>query len=457
MSVYIVCGGTTYSNIKRVSFAPEYDPTLATLPVCQFEAEIVTDTAPGDLIGQTVALYEDSGNARNTKLADLYDVYEAEQIGRGVVRILAKSLLAWLEKRKLATHTYSGTYSALQFLRDLFTETPLEGPVWTGGSNPPIMLWEYRLDEELYINGYCPEQTARERLLWFCQAFGMKVVQWSINSGFGLYVCPAVEEYYGFNGKCFNDDQVYTKPKIKPRDVPSSIVIYGYSGFTRVRHTEDGWDSVVTGYSYELAEDGIIAVEERLYYAESVNRYNNPNGGNGTEMTYSGNYMTWPAQAASTGDAAQAITAAAFMPYEVEAEIKQIPYTDNSYFFPGQSIVVCLEPGVWYRCVVKSCNYTFGKFQRTKCVLYTDLIPVATGTVIAQYQYSSNGSYHTFMSHTYQVPAGKRIAIPNPTTISCWVGDSIMHFHRSTGSQVYSPTVEAGETKTQVIYYYIIQ
>lgn len=433
MSVYIECGGQTYRDIKSVSFAPEYDPTLSTLPVCQFEVEIVTDDAPEEFMGATAHLHEDLGyeNATNTLLAGWYDVVEAERIGPKVVRVLAKSLLAWLEKRKLAAKQYS-VYSSETFLRDLFTEQPVEdGPIW--GSNPPIG-WSGTST----ITGYCPEQTARERLQWYCQAYGKKVVQWGAQSAVGLYVCNPVDETKHME-TCVNSDQTYNKPVVKHRNTPNALIILGYSGFTTTRHEGDGWDSAITGYEYELAENGVIPVEQRIYFEVSEYRYDNPNYTSDAPVTYAGNYIMLPSNAAQGGIPSREIRTAVFMPYEVEANVLQIKPdgTNDDYIWPGEAVSFCVKSGVFYKGIVKSCDFTFGKLAKSRMVLYSDLTPLELGYLSINYRAYINGTWRTFMTNHFVAAKNTKAYYTAPDVITAWVDGEIMTFERRDNNKPY--------------------
>ena len=463
MSVYIECGGTTYSNIKSVSFVPEYDPTLATLPVCEFEVNVVTSTAPEDFAGKKIDLHEDLGytNATNTLLAGWYEVAETEYSEPGVVRIRAQSLLAWLDKRTLAGEYFNGL-DFETFVKRLFTDTPIMNnqPVWNAGSfdpdtgewedeDPPVTFRSAHNADRVY--GWCPEQTARERLQMVCQSQMMRVVQYGVHTAAGLYITNSPD------GTNINDPgthlielhNTFFKPVVKRTSEITGCSIIKYSNFRTTERTGEYWDSVVTQEGWEDSQTGISQPEERLYFLKTARNYSSGADDTGSTVEIKDNMlMYWETKY-------EGIPATYFRRYEVEADVLQIKYSGGGeYVWPGDRVWFYIDEQTICKGVIKSAAFTFGKLARAKLVISTDLVPVATGTLEAVYQYYGGGSFHAFMRKTYRLPPYVTVNIPVPRHLSCWEGAKVRHFEAS-GSSGWSIDTgpAAGQTKTTDIYY----
>lgn len=141
--MYVKIGETTYRRISDLSFCPKTNVTGRSLPINEFTVDIYTD----DTIdyGATCQLYDD--------LDQLWAEYECtykEKLYGGWTRILAKCWLYHLDDITMDPEVYEGVT-----LGDVVEE--LAGRV----------LHTITVDPELAaieLNGYVPEQTARERL-----------------------------------------------------------------------------------------------------------------------------------------------------------------------------------------------------------------------------------------------------------------------------------------------------
>lgn len=144
----------TYTHIKNLTFAPDVDVTGNSLPIPGFEADIITTD---DLHNAYVAtLYDDLDQDWAT-----YDLTYAERVDENTVHIKAQNALYNLEYVELEEQMYQGE-AASDVIAELFRN----------------VTNEYTLDESLSnipISGFCPVQTARERLAWLCFVLGAYV------------------------------------------------------------------------------------------------------------------------------------------------------------------------------------------------------------------------------------------------------------------------------------------
>ena len=150
--MFVTIDGTDYTKTKNLSFAPEADVTAGSLPINEFSVEITTD----DEIeaGRYAQLYDDrTGVVLNHLWAKYWIVY-AERMDKNTVRIRAVSDLRRLERRQLPAVMYSSEPIG-DVLADIFADLGADA---------------YSVDSQILLNetvsGFCPEQNARDRLLW---------------------------------------------------------------------------------------------------------------------------------------------------------------------------------------------------------------------------------------------------------------------------------------------------
>lgn len=145
---------TDYTELLSLSFTPLADPTGATLPVNEFEADIHT---PDELaVGSYAELYDDAD-----RLWAAYWVISSERVGGGLLRVRAQSPVALLD-RALLPAVYYDRRPVRAALEQILGEA---------------VSLPYALDpafEGATLTGFCPEQTPRERLLWVCFALGLR-------------------------------------------------------------------------------------------------------------------------------------------------------------------------------------------------------------------------------------------------------------------------------------------
>ena len=156
----------TYTEITNPSFAPSADIAGASIPINEFQIDI--HTADTIAIGAMAELYDDLDN-----LWAQYWIVYAEHIDQRTLRLRAQSEIGILDRISLPATYYNGA-SVTSVLDDAI--------VWsTLGSVIPM---GYSLDSSFSgetITGFCPQQTARERLLWV--AYHRRIRQDVLQSG----------------------------------------------------------------------------------------------------------------------------------------------------------------------------------------------------------------------------------------------------------------------------------
>lgn len=155
----IEIGGVIYTRLKSVSFPPSADLMGQSVPIDEFTADIITKDDIG--IGRTAELWDD-----RDKLWAAYWIVYAERIDEQTLRIRAQSMLVLLDRDTLPPTMYNAEPVA-DVLVECFANT-----------GAAVGVYEYELDSAFAsatITGFCPEQTARTRLLWVCFAIGAYV------------------------------------------------------------------------------------------------------------------------------------------------------------------------------------------------------------------------------------------------------------------------------------------
>lgn len=230
--MYITISGIKYTQIKALAFAPEIDITGGSIPVSEFQADIVTsDVIP---YGELAYLYDDLDG-----LWAMYRIVYAERVELESVRVRAQSRVAMLENMMLPEVMYETATPLEDILRETFTT------MWGGYF---YNIGEYEIDaafQNTSLKGYFPEQKARERLQWvlyaiggyvkdfFGEALGIKPIPLD-----GEMTAPAAQTFY--KPKLTFKDYVtgvwavsteYTKVDEKPEDREQKYIEVGEGNY----------------------------------------------------------------------------------------------------------------------------------------------------------------------------------------------------------------------------------
>lgn len=459
MSAYLVINGYTYNDIKSLSFVPEYDPTLNTLPICEFSAEIKTTSPAGNFKGLEAALYEKRFASNPSLLAGAYKVSDAVQVGHNIVRVTAQSLLAYLDKRVMPPFLYSGM-TPENFFIDLLTgatvEEQEETMIWDS-TNPQIRLLNY---VGLTVGGLFPQQTARERLQMFCQAESLRVLQWGSNSQYGISLMYTnATEYSG--GTMIQPEDTFARPVTSKISDVGELRIEEYYDHTTTYHeqtADNGWKKYVFQEGWADPDTGLTQDEIAVYYTYQTRTYDF-----GTAGQYKGIAEIKNNLSMGHSDNLNGLRTAYFSHYEVELDALCDFYPSGQnlvdrQFFPGDIVSFYLDAdsGSVYSGLVKSANYMFGKCSaRATLKILTNLQPIQTGTLTVNYiYYYSAGVTHTVLTKVYRVPAYGMVLIPIPAQITAWDGDELVYLTsiHSTGYTYYQGP-DAGDTDELDILY----
>lgn len=147
----VVMGGGQYP-IKNLSFSPQVDLTGNSMPINQYTCDVITaDEIPVDCVGHRLR------DARGLSWAG-WPLTHVQRIAANCWRVTASSWLWGLQYIELEAKMYT-TETAAEAVAECF-------PEYTS---------DYSLAEDLQdipIRGFCPAQTARERLTWLLFVIG---------------------------------------------------------------------------------------------------------------------------------------------------------------------------------------------------------------------------------------------------------------------------------------------
>lgn len=213
--MYIIYNDTRYRELKSLTFAPQVDILGNELVVNEFKAEIITDD---DItIGKYAKLCGKSG-----RVWAYYRITEAQRLSQHSVTIKAQSDILILDRKALPAMMCNNT-SAKTIINECFTTFGLTCDIVSDLA-------------DVNLNGYLPDQTARQRLQWVCFVMGAYVQSF-------------------FNTKCtikkiddtitnITTDKTFYRPKLSYKDYVTSVTATAYSYTAGTPGNTDEWVKV---------------------------------------------------------------------------------------------------------------------------------------------------------------------------------------------------------------------
>lgn len=357
-----------YDRLKDLSFAPGADVTGDTLPINEFVVNVITDAEIA--AGQYAELRDELDN-----LWAKYWIISARRVTESAVRVVARSELALLDGVTLPATMYAGT-TAAALLEDVMVRKAGAGIV------API---DYALDstlENIAISGFCPKQSARERLQWVCMAIG-------------AYVKTA------FNAKTEilpieNDatpiplNKTFWRPSVTEGELITEVRVTAYSFTAGTPSTTDQYVTDAGGTHYIVQGQTISLANPNATGAEPDN-----------PVEIEGVYLI-------NGDNASAIlsrmAACYFRNRTVEADV-----IDNAEFVPGQRVAVAVRADAMEGGNIRSASFAFGKQARARLTLVA-AEPMEAAKLTVEYLWDGNKVHED----EYLLPAGYDYTIENP-------------------------------------------
>lgn len=392
----VVIGETTYTKIKSLSFDPEADVTGDKVPTNQFSVDI--QTTDDISFGEYAYLYDDLDN-----LWAKYWIIYAEHMDKQTVRVRAQSALMLLERRILDPVMYNAE-PVTNVIADIFDRLGADS---------------YTLDPSLAsatITGFCPEQSAKNRLIWVC-----------------FVICAYVKS-------CFSDkieiapiddtemlipiNKIYWKPKITYSDYVTRCRVVSYSYQQGTPATTDTW--VTDGTDYYIQSQTSV----------SLGNPDVPQDALVHEITIDGITIV---NSDNVDDILTHISQYYFKRMQVEFDA-----INNAEYMPGDKITAYADEDTMYTGFINQTTFTFG-LQAKSTILLTPVEIRPAGKLIIEYVYNSQ----VIGEQEYTFPVGYEYEIEMP--YHDWMIGEHRYIYRPVDANV-TGTMAAGETVIQEPY-----
>ncbi len=398
--MYIRIDQTDYAKHRNLSFAPETDFTGSTVPINEFSVEIVTtDTIA---YGQYAYLYDDLDN-----LWAKYWIVYAERVGADAVLVRARSDIALLDGVTLPAVMYSGAA-----IGDVLDDTMVR----QSGAPGIVAVMDYALDssfDSVTITGFCPEQSARERLQWVCFVAGAYVKTF-FNDEIEILPIDATAALVPFN-------RTYYKPTVNHSDYVTAVKVVGY---TFTQGTPGTTDEYVTD-----GTDYYIVTKQEFTLANSLA----PSSAPDNVIAIEGVYLV------NSANAAGILTHLASL-YFKRTEVV-LEAVDNAEFIPGDRLTVYADEDTLYTGCARLCEFAFGKQAKAKITLAAgESMDGAKLTVTYMYGDMNIGRAEYFL------PVGYAYSITNPYVD--WSMNGHRYIFRPTTAAVSGTMTSSGATAT---------
>jgi len=364
-----------YTQIRNLSFSPETDITGSSIPVNQFFVEIKTTDVIG--VGINAYLYDDQGD-----LWAKYWITESVVVDEGWYKVTAQSIILLLDRFTLPAVVYSGE-SVTNVLNTIFATISAVYPSET----------VYTLDPALSsatVTGYCPEQTARDRLLW---------VVFSI----GGYLKTYFNEYAEIvkldtTLTAIPENVTFWKPEISYGDYVTAVKVRAYTYTQGTPQATDTWVTDGTNYYIQTYQDFTltnpdipITVTDNVVFIDKVTLVNQSNAA--TILGVLSQYY--------------------FKRIEVKAEV-----LDDGEYLPGDKCQISNGDRLLAGFIVKA-DFKFGTAKKASLQLVQSDV-LASAKLILQYMWGNI----LLKKLSYLFPVGYAYSVSNPYI------DKVVNSHR---------------------------
>lgn len=364
-----------YTQIRNLSFSPETDITGSSLPVNQFFVEIKTTDVIG--VGINAYLYDDQGD-----LWAKYWITESVVVDEGWYKVTAESIILLLDRFTLPAVVYSGE-SVTNVLNTIFSTI---ASVYPGET-------VYTLDPALSsatVTGYCPEQTARERLLW---------VIFSI----GGYLKTYFNEYAEIvkldtTLTAIPENVTFWKPEISYGDYVTAVKVRAYTYTQGTPQATDTWVTDGVNYYIQTYQDFTltnpdipITVTDNVVFIDKVTLVNQNNAA--TILGVLSQYY--------------------FKRIEVKAEV-----LDDGAYLPGDKCQISNGDRLLTGFIIKA-DFKFGNAKKASLQLVQSDV-LASAKLILQYVWGNI----LLKKLSYLLPVGYAYSVSNPYI------DKVVNSHR---------------------------
>ena len=352
-------GSKTYTAISGLSFIPETDVVGTSVPVNEFVINVYTDDSIRN--GADIELRDD----RNILWAK-YWITAAERVASNVVQVRAQSKIMLLERVTLPAVKYNNA-TLLTALNTVFASL---------GNN--AFAVDTALDNNTVISGFCPEQTARERLLWLCFVAGAYVKTFFTDT---ILILPVDDTEVPVPM-----EQTFYKPSITYDDYVTAVEVTYYTFTQGTPQTTDKW-----------VTDGV------LYYIVTSNKVTLLNS----------NVPETAAENVIKVDGVTLINSANvddicshLAKYYFERVRMDLDIVNNANYAPGQRLLVYADEDTMVTGYASKMEFSFGLQARAKVSLIAAQLK-ASGNLIITYKWGTMKlkriKYNFPVGYTYQI------------------------------------------------------
>lgn len=367
--MYVVIDLEEYRNITNLSFEPSADLAGTGIPINEFSVDIRTGDSIS--IGQYAELYGDDDT-----LWAKYWIIHAYRVESGTVRVRAQSDVALLERVTLPAVYYSG-----EDVSNVLDDTMVRN----SGAAGIVAQMDYTLDSAFNgetITGFCPEQTARERLLWVCFVLGAYVKAFFNDEIEILPIDNAVT--------LIPIGDTYWKPTVNHNDWITAIRGKAYSFTVGTPQTTDQYVTDAQGTHYIISESEIV-----------LQNPNAPSVAPENIMDIQGVYLL------NDSNISVVLTHIAQWYFKsVEVDLDAI---NNGLYLPGDKVQVYANEETILTGFINSEIFTFG-LQSKAAMHLTAVENTETGNLVVLYKYQST----QIGKRVYLFPVGYAYSITNP-------------------------------------------
>lgn len=358
--------GHGYTRIKALSFAPQTGVLGQSAPINEVIAEIAAkdDIEPGDYM----RLRDDIEG-----LWAQYWLTSARRIDGQTVRVVGKSDLMLLDRPHMPAKFYSAA-SVADMVAEVFDAIGYDRAESYCTVDPTIAA--------ATLTGFCPEQTARERLQWICFASGAYIRTYF---GTGVQILP-IPDAAG-TPVHIPLDSVFYKPRITESDRVTAVSARSYSFTQAEPQAGDKYVTDAGGVTYVYTTQDITLDNPDLQPAQ-----------------YPENAVK--AQDVMLMDTARASAAAtALARYYFAQVVVEADVIDNGEYMPGMLVSLPVSDTKMVTGYITAADFRFGVQARaTLTVVGTQTTTAATLTIrymygaelldIRQYYFAMGYAYH---------------------------------------------------------------
>jgi len=389
-----------YHTLENLSFAPQADLTGNSLPVNEYTLDIITTDGIPDQV-DTIELYDDLG-----QLWAAWPLRHVQRIAANCWRIRAASWVEDLDTITLPAKMYT-------------TETAADVALECFGGDPSYFTVDAAL-QAVPISGFCPEQSARERLTWLVFVIG-------------AYVCDTWRDDLLITAvdsttTLIPFERTYWRPTVDTAEWVTAIRVTAY---TFRQGTEEEWQEdensymfpvpwIATPRLFELRNPDAPGADSSAGTVIDLSDPDAPAPATGNVIELDALYLINPANVSTL-----LTRLAGYWFNPVEAQVACI---NNRQYRPGDLVTAYTDRDRLVMGYVTQATFAFGK-QAKSALKLVGAVSVTGAKLTITYTYQGG----VIGREVYYLPVGHTYSIQNPYIDHTW-GDKRF---------VYRPQAEA--------------